>query len=116
MWFPVQQLHIVGAAKLMGSPTQQLVVQSHEMAADCGGATVTVFASGPGDSVVRAVSVTNPCELTATIGADGASIKLKGPYYSATAPMCCPTKNAASAVLRYNGGKWVETPNYFKIN
>ena len=55
-------------------------------------------------------------ELRATIGADGTSIELAGPYYNASAPMCCPTKNSASAVLRYRGGKWVETPNYFKIN
>ncbi len=116
MWFPIAQLRVVGAAKLTGSAAQQLVVQSHEMAADCGGSTVTVFGSGPGDSVVRAVTVTNPCELRATVGADGTSIELAGPYYNASAPMCCPTKNSASAVLRYRGGKWVETPNYFKIN
>lgn len=116
MWFPVQRLRIVGAAGLMGHSTQQLVVQSHEMAADCGGSMVTVFASGPGDAVVRAASVTNQCELDAKIGADGASIVLTGPYYNATAPMCCPTKNAASAVLRYRGGKWVESPDYFKLN
>ena len=116
MWFPIQDVHIVGAASLTGHSTQQLVVQSHEMAADCGGATVTVFASGPGDSVVRAVTVTNQCELTAKIGADGSSIDLSGPYYNSTAPMCCPTKNSASAVLRYRGGKWIESPKYFAFN
>ena len=38
MWFPVQELRIVGTAGLMRSGTQQLIVQSHEGAADCGSA------------------------------------------------------------------------------
>ncbi len=114
MWFPVQQLHIVGAAPLMGGGAAQLVVQSHEMAADCGSAAVTVLKAGSSDNVFRAVSVVNPCDLIAKIGADHVSIELTGPYYDANAPMCCPTKNHATAVLRYNGVRWVETPSYFK--
>ncbi len=114
MWFPVQQLRIVGAAPLMGGGAAQLVVQSNAMAADCGSAAITVLKAGASDDVLRAVSVLNPCELTAKIGADHVSIELTGPYYDANAPMCCPTKNHASAVLRYNGVRWVETPNYFK--
>jgi len=115
MWFPVQELRIVGAASLTGESAQQLVVQSHEMAADCGSATVAVFAGGPGASVIPAVSVTNPCELTATIAPDRQSVVLRGPYYSPNAPMCCPTKPRASAVLRYRSGQWTESPNYFKL-
>jgi hypothetical protein len=115
MWFPVQELRIVGAADLMRPGVQQLVVQSHEMAADCGSSTVTVFAGGPGGSVVPAASVANPCELSATIVRSDNSISLAGPYYSATAPMCCPTKPKASAVLRYRGGRWIESPSYYKL-
>jgi hypothetical protein len=115
MWFPVQELRVVGAAELMQTGVQQIVVQSHEMAADCGSATVTAFAGGPGGSVVPAVSVSNPCELAATIASDRKSVVLRGPYYAADAAMCCPTKPSASAVLRYRNGQWIESPNYFKL-
>lgn len=115
MWFPVQELHIVGAAALTPEGGQQLVVRSHEMAADCGSATVAMFAGGPGASVIPAVSVANPCELTATIAPDKHSIVLRGPYYGPDAPTCCPTKANASAVLRYRNGQWTESPNYYKL-
>lgn len=115
MWFPVQELRIVGAASLTREDAQQLVVQSHEMAADCGSATVAVFAEGSGASVIPAVSVANPCELTATIAPDKDSIVLRGPYYGPKAALCCPTKAAASAVLRYRSGQWIESPNYYKL-
>ena len=115
MWFPVQELRIVGAASLTHESVQQLVVQSHEMAADCGSAIVAVFAGGTGASVVPAVSLANPCELTATIAPDKESIVLRGPYYGPKAPMCCPTKAGASAVLRYRSGQWIESPNYYKL-
>ncbi|HEY6325180.1 MAG TPA: hypothetical protein VIW73_01510, partial [Candidatus Cybelea sp.] len=114
MWFPVQELRIVGAAWLTPEHAQQLVVQSHEMAADCGSATVAVYAGGPGASVIPTVSVANPCELTATIAPDKESVILRGPYYGPKAPLCCPTKTNASAVLRYRNGQWTESPDYFK--
>jgi len=115
MSFPVAELRIDGAASLMREGVQQFVVQSHEMAADCGSATVAVFAGGPGASVVPAVSVANPCELTATIAAGRDSIVLRGPYYALKAPLCCPTKANASAVLRYRSGQWMESPKYYKL-
>jgi len=117
IWFPVQDARIVGAGQFMRPGVQQLVVQSHEMAADCGSATVTIFASSPGGSVAPAVSVGNPCELTATIehGDNGDVVHLNGPYYAANAAMCCPTKPHATAVLSHFGGKWTVTPNYFKL-
>jgi hypothetical protein len=117
MWFPVQELRIVGTAHLKGPVFQQLVVQSHELGADCGSASVTVFATAPGGSVSPAVSVGNPCELRATIRRDGSgdSIELNGPYYAPNAALCCPTKPDASAVLRYGDGKWRVTPSYFKL-
>ncbi|MGC1381278.1 MAG: hypothetical protein WA814_09705 [Candidatus Baltobacteraceae bacterium] len=117
MWFPVQDVKIVGQASMMRPGVQQLVVQSHEMAADCGSATVSVFASGPGSNAARAISVTNACELSATIvhGETGDTLQLTGPYYAANAPLCCPTKAHATAMLSHLSGKWTITPSYFKI-
>jgi hypothetical protein len=118
MWFPVQTLHIAGVGEFMQAGVQQLVVQSHEMAADCGAAVVTVFATNSNGGVVPAVSVRNGCDLKATVahsssGSVRDSIVLSGPYYNATAPMCCPTKPKAAAVLSYRNGTWTETPKYF---
>ncbi len=117
MWFPVQDLKIVGAAQLMRKHYEQLVVSSHAMAADCGSATVTIFTAGTAGRAAPAVTVTNPCELSASIvnQSDGAAIDLTGPYYATNAPLCCPTKSKATAVLSYRHGKWSETPNYFKV-
>lgn len=115
MWFPVQVATIVGGAALMRRGVQQLVMQSHEMSADCGSGTVTVFATKPGGNVGPVATVTNPCDLSAKIAADGASISLAGPYYAANAPLCCPTKPHATAALRYSDGKWTVSPNYFKV-
>jgi hypothetical protein len=115
MWFPIQEAHIVGTAQLMGRGAQQVVVQSHEMAADCGSAKVTVLANAPGGTVAPSVTVGNPCELSAKIRGDGAAIELTGPFYGPKAPLCCPTKPNATAVLRYVDGKWSESPDYFKI-
>jgi hypothetical protein len=115
MWFPVQDVRIAGVGELMRPGVQQVVVQSNEMAADCGSATVTVFASAPGGSAAPAVSVTNPCELSAAIGADKHSILLSGPYYTSSAPLCCPTKPHATAVLRYRDGRWTESPHYYQF-
>ncbi len=115
MWFPAQTARIAGAGELMRPGVQQVVVQSHETGADCGSATVTVFAGAPGGSAAPAVSVGNPCDLNAAIASDETSILLSGPYYAGNAPLCCPTKPNASAVLRYENGKWVESPNYYKL-
>jgi hypothetical protein len=115
MWFPIQDLKIVGAAPLIQKAVQLLVVQSHEMAADCGSATVTVFGTKPGGIVGPIATATNFCDLSAKISADGTSLELSGPYYATNAPLCCPTKPHASAVLRYVDGKWTQSPNYFKL-
>ncbi len=118
MWFPVQTLQIAGVGEFEKAGVQQLVVSSHEMAADCGSAIVTVLASSANGAVVPAVSVRNGCSLKATIAHAKTpeardAIVLSGPYYSATAPMCCPTKPKAAAVLSYRNGKWTQTPKYF---
>ena len=115
MWIPVQSVRIVGTATLMHEGAQQLVVQSHEMAADCGSATVTVFATKPGGSIGPIATIANSCDLAAAISPDGTSIVLTGPYYKADAPLCCPTKAKVIATLNYSNGKWSETPNYFKM-
>jgi hypothetical protein len=115
MWFPVQEIKIVGAAPLMQKRVPLLVVQSHETGADCGAATIAILGTKPGGGVGPVATVTNSCDLSAKIGSDGASLELTGPYYATNAPLCCPTKPNATAVLRYVDGKWTESPNYFKI-
>src|SRR5579862_1927174 len=115
MWFPLQSVKIVGSAPLMHRGVEQLVVASQEMAADCGSASIVVFATKPGGNVGPVVTVSNPCYLRARIGADGTSLELTGSYYNASAPLCCPTKNNATATLRYVHSKWSETPSYFKL-
>jgi hypothetical protein len=118
LWFPVQDAKIVGTGELMGPGAQQLVVQSHEAAADCGGARVDVFFYGSAmQRVMTTLSVENPCDLSATVihGAHGDSLQLTGPYYAASAPLCCPTKRKATATLRFNNGNWTQQPQYFKI-
>jgi hypothetical protein len=115
MWFPVQEAKIVGSAPLIERRVQMLVVQSHEMAADCGSAAVTIFGTNGGNTARPVATVTNPCDLSVRIGTDGTSLELTGPYYAANAPLCCPTKTHAEAVLRYSEHRWVVSPPYFKV-
>ena len=119
MWFPLQTLQIGGVGEFMQAAVQQVIVQSHEAGADCGGATVSVLTVAKG-AVVPAVSVRNGCALKATVTHSHSStvrdsIVLSGPYYNSTAPMCCPTKSKAAAVLSYRNGRWTETPKYFEV-
>ena len=68
--------------------------------------------------VGQAVTLQNGCDLQAKIvtpSSGNAYLLLTGPYYGPEAAMCCPTKNKASATLKFVNGKWVETPNYFKL-
>lgn len=114
MWFPSQSAQIVGAAPLMGTSAQQLVVDSHETGADCGSATVSIFRyDAASHKIVPAATVQNGCELTAKIS--GSSVILSGPFYAKNAALCCPTKAKANATLAYRDGKWVETPQYFAL-
>lgn len=118
MWFPGQSGTIVGAAQLMHPGVEQLVTLTHQAGADCGSADLTIFRYDPKTSkVVPAASVQNGCDLSAKIvhGTNGDTLTLTGPYYSPTAPMCCPTKNKAVATLSYVNGAWVEKPKYFKL-
>ncbi len=118
MWFPAQSGEIVGAAQLMGQGVEQLVVSTHQTGADCGSADLTIFTFDPKkNNVVPAATVQNGCDLSVKIvhGSNGDTLQLSGPYYNATAPMCCPTKPKATATLSFFNGKWVERPNYFKV-
>lgn len=118
LWFPVQEAKIAGTGEFMGARSQQLVVQSHEAAADCGSSRVDVFFFDAAmQAVMTTLSVENPCDLSARVvhGKGGDSLALTGPYYSANAPLCCPTKARATAVLRFKNGNWSEEPKYFKI-
>ncbi|MGB6986303.1 MAG: hypothetical protein WBD74_10065 [Candidatus Aquilonibacter sp.] len=118
MWFPAQSGEIVGAAQLMGQGVEQLVVSTHQTGADCGSADITIFTYDlKKNEVVPAATLENGCDLSAKIvhASSGDALLLTGPYYNATAPMCCPTKPKASATLSYVNGKWVEKPSYFKL-
>ena len=92
---------------------QQLVVTVQSSAADCGTQTAYVLGMSAGKIVRRAAWV-NACSLNATFGPHGNSITLSGPYYSAAAALCCPTKPRAASTIRFTRGKWVQTPVYFK--
>ncbi len=117
MWFPIQTGKIDPPIALMMEGKDNLVVESHEMAADCGGAVVAVFTTNTTGKVVPAVSVRNGCELTASPvnSKAGRSLTLAGPYYGPNAAMCCPTIVKATATLQYVNGKWVETPNRYEL-
>lgn len=117
MWFPHQSVHTLATARLMNGTDEQLVVLSHQSGADCGSADLTVFGYDAAKRrIVPAVTVKNGCDLRVQVvhGANGRdSLELSGPYYNATAPMCCPTKPKASAKLVYVNGSWMEQPNYY---
>lgn len=118
LWFPVQSARIVGTGEFIAPAVQQLVVQSHEMAADCGLSTVTVFAYDAARAkVVPVATVTNYCDLQAAVvnSKSKPALRLRGPYYGPDAAVCCPTKPKAVAKLRYAGRRWVETPRYFPL-
>lgn len=118
LWVPVQDARIVGTGEFMGPGAQQLVVQSHEAAADCGTARVDLFFFDAAmETVMTTLSAQNPCNLSASVIHElhGDSLQLTGPYYAPKAPLCCPTKEPATAMLQFNNGTWYEEPPYFKI-
>jgi hypothetical protein len=77
-----------------------------------------VFGADKNGHVVQRVHVENGCELQAKIVKHGAlsAVELTGPYYGPKAPMCCPTRPKATAMLSYSGGTWSVTPNYYIIS
>jgi hypothetical protein len=121
MYFPIGELKIVGAGELEKTGVQDVVVQSHAFAADCGSSIVAVFGSKMAGAVMGIeprVTVVNPCALTSSIIKNGAmqAVELAGPYYARNAALCCPTKPRARAMLSFASGKWSVKPNYFMIS
>ncbi|HLI96131.1 MAG TPA: hypothetical protein VKT72_08600 [Candidatus Baltobacteraceae bacterium] len=118
MYFPMQDVKIVGAAEFEQPGVQDVVVWDRQAAADCGIADVTVFGANTKGQVEQRVHVENGCDLVAKIVKKGAlsAVQLTGPYYGANAPLCCPTKPHATATLAYKSGDWKVTPNYFIIS
>jgi hypothetical protein len=119
MYFPVQEVALVGVAELTRPTVQQLVVSTHATGADCGGATIYALGMN-GTTLGVQLKVTNPCDLSARVvpakAPNGlASLTLVGPYYNATAALCCPTKPRAQSTLRWTGGAWKMTPRYFTL-
>jgi hypothetical protein len=117
MYFPVQQLRIAGAGELEQSGVQDLVIQTHEFAADCGESTVAVLGTDQKEAVVTRAQVTNGCDLSASIVKNGSlqAVQLTGPYYGPKAPLCCPTEAHATAMLSFANGRWSVTPKYFTL-
>ncbi len=118
MYFPAQDLRIVGPAELQQSGVQDVVAWSHQTGADCGEASVAVFGSNGSGSVSPQAVVKNPCDLHAEIVKSSglSAVRLTGPYYSAKAALCCPTKPHASAMLTYANGRWSVKPAYFSLS
>jgi hypothetical protein len=117
LWFPVESGKIDAPIALMMEGKDNLVVESHEMAADCGSGVVAVFTANAAGKVVPAVSARNGCELTVSPvnSKAGTSLTLAGPYYGPNAAMCCPTIAKATATLAYVNGAWVQTPKRYEL-
>ncbi|MBC5816170.1 MAG: hypothetical protein GIW97_06475 [Candidatus Eremiobacteraeota bacterium] len=113
MYFPQETVSIIGSGQLMGQARDQTLVMVHAAGADCGESTLSVLSIEDGVVTVP-VQVSNLCGLSASIRHH--TIVLRGPYYNASAPAYKPTKNSATATLRYVDNRWVETPHYFKLN
>ena len=118
MYFPQQDLKIVGAAELEKAGVQDVVVWDHQTGADCGTADVTVFGADAKGNVQQRVHVENGCDLSAAVVKHGSlsAVRLTGPYYGPKAPLCCPTKPKASALLSYAHGVWSMAPKYYTIS
>ncbi|HKU66148.1 MAG TPA: hypothetical protein VJP85_00040 [Candidatus Baltobacteraceae bacterium] len=118
MYFPQQDLKIVGAAEFEKPGVQDVVVWDHQTGADCETADVTVFGANARGKVEQRVHVENGCSLEAQIVKRGtlSAVQLSGPYYGPTAPMCCPTKPKARATLAYANGTWSVSPRYYVIS
>jgi len=117
LWFPLQTAKLDLPTALMTEGKDDLIVESHESAADCGSSMVAVFTTNAAGDVVPAVSIRNGCELTAQpVNTEvGRKLLLSGPYYGPNAAMCCPTNPKAKAAVWYANGKWVQKPVYYEL-
>jgi len=119
LYFPIQTVNVAGAGEFRRQGVQDVVIVAHEAGADCGSSTVSVMGyNAAARRIEPRVQITNGCELQAAIVKSGSmrAIRLTGPYYSKTAPLCCPTKPRAVAMLAYRNGAWSVRPNYFMIS
>lgn len=118
LYFPIQDLKIVGVGELERPEIQDVVFWLHETGADCGAATIGVLGTNKSEQVTVKTKVVNGCELQAAIVKSGSlqAVALSGPYYGPNAPMCCPTKPKATAILSGVNGVWKVTPKYFTIS
>ena len=117
-YFPQTSLTLVGAAEFMQPAIQQLVITVHSASADCGGANTIVLGMDRPAHLVRRVAYQNSCSLSAKIKSTApdrpASLLLMGPYYAASAALCCPTKPHATATASWTRLGWKQRPSYFK--
>ena len=107
---------IVGSERLDGDTppgSAQLVVSVHEQKADCGIVQTYVLETRAVGLPLVLVSVSNYCSLSASLAPP--ALVLKGPYYSPTAALCCPTTPSVSAKLTYAKGTWTLAPPYFTV-
>lgn len=117
-YFPEQSVRLVGAVKFEPDRPALVLAQERNTGADCGMGRIAIL--GPlGDKRFGPVAtIDNPCGISAkverkTIG--HAEVVLTGPYYAKDAPLYTPTITKARAVLKMQGGKFLETPEYFPI-
>lgn len=118
LWFPVQDASIAGVGELMGPGVQQVVIASHQMAADCGSGRVDVlFQDAAMQMIIPTLSIENGCDLSAKLVTDskGVALAVTGPYYGPHAAMCCPTKPKVTAIFRFTSKGWTQTPKYFEV-
>jgi hypothetical protein len=118
LWFPIQDASIAGVGELMGPGAQQVVITSHQMAADCGSGRVDVlFQDAAMQMIMPTLSVENGCELSAKVihDAQGYAVSITGPYYGPKAPLCCPTTAKATAIFRFTSKGWIQKPKYFEV-
>ncbi len=118
VWMPgYVDVRLIGSAQLMQPGESQLVLRVYSSAADCGAATLHVLTLGSRREVLHdVVQVQNYCALEANLQPH--SVALTGPYYDRNAALCCPTKNRATALLRYDRKResWVIAPQYFRLS
>ncbi|MBV9737673.1 MAG: hypothetical protein JO177_05835 [Candidatus Eremiobacteraeota bacterium] len=114
LYLPTVDVHLIGKAEFMASGRQEAAVLVHQAGADCGSTALSILRADPVHGTIRlAAQVSNPCDLSAKI--QGHTIVLSGPYYNATAALCCPTQAQARAILAYGAGRWTLHPAYFKL-
>lgn len=116
MYFPHADVRIAGAAELEKTGVQDVVLQIHQIGADCGMADVAVFGADSQMNVRPRAHVQNPCDLQASVVKNGslAAVQLQGPYYAPSAALCCPTKPHVTALLSFQNGSWTVRPRYFE--